>query len=102
MRQEMVSTKLIRQGFPSGINSYTYDAEGRVCAVRSEPIPGTYTMTGYLYDADGNRVAKGTIMAMSCDPGSNGFQLTQSYVLGQSGETLTSLDGGGNWLRTDV
>ena len=85
-----------------GINSYTYDAEGRVCAVRSEPIPGTYTMTGYLYDADGNRVAKGTITAMSCNPGSNGFQLTQSYVLGQSGETLTSLDGGGNWLRTNV
>jgi len=42
-------------------NTYLYDAEGRICAVRNEPIAGTWTMTGYLYDADGTRIAKGTI-----------------------------------------
>jgi RHS repeat-associated protein len=83
-------------------NSYLYDAEGRICAV-SDDVAGTYTMTGYLYDADGNRVAKGTIASMtSCDPGSNGFQLTESYVLGPSGEELTMLDGNSNWQRTNV
>ena len=85
-----------------GVNTYLYDAEGRVCAVTSEPIPGMPTMTGYLYDADGNRVAKGTITSMSCDPGSNGFQLAESYVLDTSGEELTMLDGNSNWQRTNV
>ena len=85
-----------------GVNSYTYDGDGRVCAVKSEPVPGTYTMIGYLYDAEGNRVAKGTINSMSCNPGSNGFQLTESYLLGQSGEELTMLDGSGAWQRTNV
>ena len=26
-------------------------SEGRVCAVKSQPITGTYTLTGYAYDA---------------------------------------------------
>lgn len=85
-----------------GVNTYAYDAEGRICAVMSEPVQGTYTMTGYLYDADGNRVAKGTITSMNCDPGSNGFQLTGSYVLDLSDEELTMLDGNSNWQRTNV
>jgi len=34
-----------------GINTYVYDAEGRICAVKSEPIPGTYAMTEYIYDS---------------------------------------------------
>jgi hypothetical protein len=42
-------------------NSYIYDAEGRICAVKSEPVPGTYSMSAYVYDADGNRVAKGAL-----------------------------------------
>lgn len=42
-----------------GVNSYLYDAEGRICAVNSTPVPGLTTMTGYVYDADGTRVAKG-------------------------------------------
>jgi RHS repeat-associated protein len=89
-------------------NSYLYDAEGRVCAVRSEAVPGTYTMTGYLYDANGVRVAKGSIQNMNtCDPspvsqGGNGFQFTENYVLGPSGEELTVLNGNNNWQRTNV
>ena len=83
-------------------NSYTYDAEGRVCAVRNEPTPGTWSMTGYIYDAVGNRVAKGTITSMSCDPTANGFTFTENYVLGPSGEELSMFDGGNNWQRTNV
>src|SRR5271157_1402301 len=54
-----------------GVNTYLYDAEGRICtprtktclwgpricAVASTPIPGMTVMTGYLYGADGTRVA---------------------------------------------
>ena len=45
-----------------GANQYVYDAEGRLCAVQSmDPLTGTFdgNWTGYLYDAAGNRVAKG-------------------------------------------
>lgn len=59
-------------------------------------------MTGYIYDADGNRVAKGTISVWSCDPTQNGFQITQNYVLGPSGEELTMLDGNNHWQLTNV
>jgi RHS repeat-associated protein len=59
-------------------------------------------MTGYLYNAEGVRIAKGTIATMSCDPVTSGFQLTESYVLGQGGEELTQLDGNNNWQRTNV
>jgi RHS repeat-associated protein len=92
----------------SGPNVYLYDAEGRICAVQRTLVLGVTTMTGYLYNAEGQRVAKGTISNMNtCDPapvsqGGNGFQLTQSYVLGQGGEELTTLDGSNNWQRTNV
>jgi RHS repeat-associated protein len=49
-----------------------------------------------------NRVAKGTITSMSYDPTENGFQLTESYVLGAGGEELTMRDGHNNWQRTNV
>jgi YD repeat-containing protein len=60
-----------------GKNAYLYDAEGRICAVSSGGAG-----TGYLYDAAGNRVAKGTITSWSCDMTSNGFQQTTGYVVG--------------------
>ncbi len=85
-----------------GANTYLYDAEGRVCAVLNKAMPSMPLMTGYLYDAEGNRVAKGTITTMSCDPTTNGFQFTENYVLGPSGEELTMLDGTNTWLRTNV
>ena len=40
-----------------------YDAEGRLCATPANS--GGYE--GYLYDAGGNRVAKGTLTSASCD-----------------------------------
>jgi RHS repeat-associated protein len=85
-----------------GVNQYIYDAEGRICAVSSTQIPGITTMTGYIYDADGTRVAKGTITSLSCDPTSNGFQFSENYVLGPGGEELTMIDGQGNWQRTNL
>ncbi len=80
-----------------GKNQYLYDAEGRLCAVYND---GSYT--GYLYDAAGNRVAKGSINFLSCDVTSNGFQQTAGYVVGPSGEQLTEVDGSGNWVHTNV
>jgi RHS repeat-associated protein len=74
-----------------GQNQYLYDGEGRICAVKSEPVGSTYTMTGYLYDADGTRVAKGRISVWSCDPGVNGFQTTNDYILGPGGEQVTAM-----------
>jgi RHS repeat-associated protein len=74
-----------------GVNQYLYDAEGRICAVKSQPVTGTYTMTGYLYDAEGARIAKGAITAWSCDPTLNGFQTSRDYILGPGGEQVTEL-----------
>jgi RHS repeat-associated protein len=53
------------------------------------------SMTGYLYDADGTRVAKGFISAWSCDPTANGFSTTNDYILGLGGEQLTEMGMGG-------
>ena len=50
-----------------GLNSYLYDGEGRICAMASTPVAGYTTMTAYIYDAEGNRVAKGSISTWSCD-----------------------------------
>jgi RHS repeat-associated protein len=79
-------------------NAYLYDGEGQVCAVTSLPV-GSRAVTGYLYDADGTRVAKGTLSSFNC--GST-FMLTNWYVLGPSGEQLTETDGSGNWIHTNV
>jgi RHS repeat-associated protein len=90
-------------------NTYLYDGEGRVCAVSSTPVPGFTTMTGYVYDAEGNRVAKGTITSMSCDPSVNGIATANNetdYVLGPGGEQVTEMaqdaNGTMNWQRTYV
>ena len=91
-------------------NQYAYDGEGRICAVQSPSlIPGGQTqLTGYLYDTDGNRVAKGNITngtinsSSVCDPTVNGFTATENYVLGLGGEELSMLDGNDNWRRTNV
>ena len=91
-----------------GAHDYLYDGEGRICAVHNQ-LAGT--MTGYLYDADGTRVAKGTITSWSCDPDTagNGFQTTADYILGPGGEQGTeisvSVSGGATsaaWSHTNV
>jgi RHS repeat-associated protein len=56
----------------------------------------------YLYDADGNRIAKGTVNSLSCDRNSNGFRLTTQYIVGASGEQVSELDGTGKWLHSNV
>jgi RHS repeat-associated protein len=71
------------------LNSYLYDAESRLCAVKNS----NNTITEYVYDAAGTRVAKGTLNAWpaSCVPptSANGFKLTTSWVLGPGGEQVT-------------
>ena len=85
-----------------GVSNYLYDAEGRVCAVAYTPTPGNTSYYGYEYDAEGNRVAKGTITTWSCDPSVSGLSYTESYVLSPGGQQLTMLDGTGHWQRTNV
>ena len=48
-------------------------------------------MTGYIYDADGTRVAKGSISTLSCDLATNGFQTQNDYILGPGGEQMTEM-----------
>jgi len=89
-------------------NQYLYDGEGRICAVSSPSPLGGFVMTGYIYDAEGNRVSKGQLASWP----SNGlcpnfsatgvFTPTNYYVLGPSNEQLTEIDGHGNWLHTNV
>jgi hypothetical protein len=63
-------------------------------------------MTGYIYDAAGQRVAKGTITTWSCDPTTNGFTSTNTYILDQSGNQLTEMGVDSNsaiaWQHTNV
>lgn len=88
-----------------GANHYLYNADGQICAV--EWIYNSMTvMTGYIYDADGNRVAKGAISTMSCDPSTNGFTTQADYVRDQAGHQLSEFVPGQNgamtWQHTNV
>ncbi|MDP9049378.1 MAG: Ig-like domain-containing protein, partial [Acidobacteriota bacterium] len=85
-------------------NNYLYDDEGRVCAVMSpDPLVG-YFWTQYIYDAEGNRVAKGkiTIPSYGCDVTQNGFTLTNTYALGPGGEQVTEMGRDGQWLHSNL
>jgi len=90
-------------------NQYLYDGDGRICAVASpNPLGGT-TLTGYLYDAEGTRVAKGNIAEWSCDPATSGLTgstTTNDYILGLSGEQFTEMGVDANhslvWQHTNV
>ncbi len=74
-----------------------------------QPVSGGSSY-GYLYDADGNRVAKGTVTPsssplttpISCDPGVNGFTLTETYILGLGGRQMTTLGPTGKPVRNHV
>jgi RHS repeat-associated protein len=89
-----------------GVNQYLYDGEGRICAVASEGVAGSPQLSGYIYNAQGQRIAKGSITAWSCDPTVNGFKPMSDYVLGQSGEQVTEMgmDASGvmAWQHTNV
>jgi RHS repeat-associated protein len=73
------------------VNQYLYDGDGRICAVASTPVTGMTVMTGYIYDAGGTRVSKGSITAWSCDPGISGFKAINDYILGPGGEQITEM-----------
>lgn len=84
------------------LNSYAYDAEGRLCAVSSR-LGGS--PVGYIYDASGTRVAKGTVTILGCNPATNGFTVTNSYVLGLGGEQFSEVTVSGStdtWAHTNV
>jgi len=74
--------------------------KGRVCAVE-QSISGLITMTQYVYDAEGRRVAKGSISSFSCDTTQNGFMATNAYVLGPQGEQLTEMVADGSTWQWD-
>ena len=89
-----------------GLNQYRYDAEGRLCALAS-PFSG---MVGYVYDAAGTRVARGSLSQLTCDfnPADstyNGFTATTSWVLGSHGEQITEYavgSGASTWTHTNI
>jgi RHS repeat-associated protein len=88
-----------------GINQYLYDGDGRICAMGTRMVTGGTMMVEYIYNADGNRVAKGNITAFSCDSSSNGFTPTNSYVLDQDGHQVTEMAivaGQPAWMHTNV
>ncbi len=55
-----------------------------------------------LYDAEGRRVAKGTVSSLSCNFAANGFSPTSQYLLDTQGQPMTELDGSGNWVHTNA
>lgn len=83
----------------TGGKSYVYDAEGRICAM-SFSVSGISIQVGYIYNAEGERVAKGSITTMSCDPVTNGFQPMTDYVVGPNGAAVSDVvsDGMGNMI----
>ena len=82
-------------------NRYIYDAEGRLCAVKNFNA----SMTGYIYDAHGGRVAKGSLTSWSCNVTTNGFSASSLYVLGLGGEQVSEVAVSGSastWVHTNV
>jgi RHS repeat-associated protein len=69
------------------------------CAVHSLISGAIY---GYVYDGNGDRIAKGTLSSFSCNLSSNGFAIQNAYVVGQAGEQLSEMGGTQNWLHMNV
>jgi len=69
-------------------------------------VKGPASVTEYVYDAEGRRVAKGSLSswptACVAPTTANGFTLTASYVLGLGGEQVSELNGSGAWQHTNV
>jgi hypothetical protein len=67
---------------------------------------GAPVLTGYIYNAEGERVSKGSITVWSCDPGTNGFKPLSDYIVGRSGEQVTEMgmdpSGSMAWQHTNV
>ena len=86
---------------PSSGNHYAYDGEGRICAMESTATGGP-SYTGYVYNAGGTRVAKGSLTSLSCNLAANGFALSNQYLLDLGGDQVTELNGSGNWVHSNV
>lgn len=88
-----------------GINTIAYDAENRVCAVYNTLGGG---LTQYIYNAEGQRVAKGhptTGNTLACPTDMGNFTATATYVLGLAGEQVTELavsNGTSTWMHSNV
>jgi len=85
-------------------NQYAYDAEGRLCAVQNIIAK---TVTQYIYDASGARVAKGTLSSWpsSCGAPTSSFTPTALYLLDQGGDQVTELNtktGSMAWAHSNV
>ncbi len=84
-----------------GANKYLYDGEGRQCAVETGGNGGS--VTGYLYNAEGLRVIKGSMSSFVCPNSAASFtKITAQYLLDQGGNQVTELDGSANWVHTNV
>ncbi len=81
-----------------GLNSYLYDGEGRICAITNS----TGSLIGYVYDAEGNRVGKGSLTSFSCNRATNGFSATAGIIVGPNGVQLTEITGSGFWDHSNV
>lgn len=72
------------------------------------PTTAKSVMTEYIYDASGNRVAKGPITTWSCDPSTNGLEASAQetdYIINQSGQQVTEMTQDGStmeWQHTNV
>lgn len=68
-----------------GLTQYVYDGANRVLSINGQS-------TGYVYDAEGNRVAKL----------SSGGSVETVYVLTGGNQQLTELNGSGGWNHTNI
>jgi RHS repeat-associated protein len=86
-----------------GQNTYAYDNEGRLCAVAAN-LTGQTLYTQYVYDAEGQRVAKGSATSLSCaaPTSANGFTASNQYLLNLGGAQVTELNGTGTALHTNA
>jgi RHS repeat-associated protein len=83
-------------------NNCLYDPEGRLCAVAYPNGTGGSYYEQYLYDAEGRRVAKGSVGSLTCAAPDAGFTLKNQYLLGQGGEQVTELNGAGTVQHTNA
>jgi len=97
-----------------GLNTYLYDAEGRICTVKNS----VGAITGYVYDAVGIRTTQTTktrrwrpryvarlgLGTLSCNfaPGGVAWNIHASWALGQGGEQVAEFNGGGTWQHSNV
>jgi RHS repeat-associated protein len=83
-----------------GPNTYLWDAEGRICAVRNTSAKTSATsMTAYFYDAEGRRVSKGALSTWptACvSPTSTNVAINTIYELGLAGEQVAEFTGSGS------